>query len=411
MTTDGKWDGIGKLLLKADLVKGDVLKAIVGLVVKTPVSVEPILVLSKGVSKASLRAAAVAQSMIADSCLDEESAIAALKLSDHESIPFEQALNRLNLGQPSSEALREAGVTAQRPANSTARLGELLVEAQLISNEDLEDVTRTRDETGLPLGRIVVLTKLLSEELLAAALTAQVLLRDGKVTKEQVIEGLKLARKKRVSLETALADQGVFRPPVRQAIKLGDLLVLAELIMENDLMTALELSLVRQVPVGRILLQSGLITPPVLEAALELQEMVRNGALNSLQAAYALRQIATQRFSLPQALAELGTKDGEGTVRLGDILKAAGIVSENDIRRAIELSAKSSALVGKMLVAAGMLDESMLYAALRCQFLIRDGSLSLDQAISALKRCQESGKSLDEVGREMGFIISTAMEI
>jgi hypothetical protein len=233
-------------------------------------------------------------------------------------------------------------------------------------------------------------------------------MRDSKINKEQAIEGLRAARKKRVSLEVALADQGVFKPAVRQSIKLGDLLVLAELITENDLMTALELSLVRQLPVGRLFLQSGLISPQVLECSLQLQEMVANGTLNSLQAAQALRQIAIQRFSLPQAIAELGAKDSEpkGTTRLGDILKAAGVVTERDIKKAIELSTKNSALVGKMLVAAGMIDEQMLYAGLKCQFLLRDGLLDSEQAVHALKLCQQTGKTVDEVMREMGWSAS-----
>jgi hypothetical protein len=405
---------LGELLIKAGLLKSNLLKKMVQMATETALPIGRVLIMSKTISEESLQAAIQAQSMIRDHSLDEDSAVEALRLAAGEGITLEEALDRLQIKRPGAAVAAGTSITGgARTVTSTARLGDLLVAAELISIEDLEDALRTRDETGLPLGRILVLTRLLSEELLSAALTAQVLLRDGKVTREQAVEGLRSARKRRVSIEVALADQGLFRPPVRQRIKLGDLLVLAELIMENDLMTALELSLVRQLPVGRILLQSSLISPQVLECALQLQEMVAAGTLNSLQAAQALRQIAIQRFSLAQALAELGAKEVEtkGGAKLGEILKAAGVVTEKDIKRAIDLSAKNSALVGKMLVAAGVIDEQMLYASLRCQFLIRDGFLELEQAILALKRCQQTGKTLDEVIREMGWTISTGMKI
>lgn len=414
MTTDTKSVKLGELLIKAGLLKSNLLKKMVRMANETALPIGRVLIMSKHISEDVLRAAVQAQAMVREHSLDEDSAIEALRLAAKQGVTLDNALEHLYPGRSVHWQMPGTSISGSaRSVSSTTRLGELLMAAGLITSEDLEDALRTRDETGLPLGRILVLTRLLSEELLAAALTAQVFLRDGKVTREQAIDGLKSARKRRVSIEVALADQGLFRPPVRQSIKLGDLLVLAELIMENDLMTALELSLVRQLPVGRIMLQTGLITPQVLEAALQLQEMVAAGTVNSLQAAQALRQIAIQRFSLPQALAELGAKEGEGkgSSRLGDILKAAGLVTEKDIKRAIELSTKNSALIGKMLVAAGTIDEQMLYAALRCQFLIRDGLLELDQAIIALKRCQQTGKTLDEVIRELGWTISTSVKL
>src|SRR6516164_332889 len=262
MTTDTKSIKLGELLIKAGLLKSNLLKKMVQMANETSVPIGKMLIMSKTISEDVLRCAIQAQEMIRDRSLQEESAVEALRLAADEGISFDSALDRLHSGRSAQALSPNTSLTgAPRLHTSTTRLGELLVSAELISKEDLEDALRTRDETGLPLGRILVLTRLLSEELLAAALTAQVLMRDTKINKEQAIEGLRAVRKKRVSLEVALADQGVFKPAVRQSIKLGDLLVLAELITENDLMTALELSLVRQLPVGRLFLQSGLISP------------------------------------------------------------------------------------------------------------------------------------------------------
>lgn len=410
MTTDIKPIKLGELLIKAGLLKSNLLKTMVQAATESSLPIGRVLIMSKSISEEALQAAIQAQALIRDKALSEDFVVEALQLAVSEHITLDDAVDRIEAKRPNTGSY--PGNPGSQQVNSSAsaqRLGDLLLAAELVSKDDLEDAMRTRDETGLPLGRILVLSRLLSEELLASALTAQVFMRDGKISTEQAVEGLRLARKRRVSIEVALTDQGLFKPPLRQSIKLGDLLVLAELIMENDLMSALELSLVRQLPVGRIMLQAGIISPQVLECALKLQAMVSQGTLNGLSAAQALRQVAIQRYSLAQALAELGGKDEDQKAgsRLGDILKAAGVVTEKDIKKAVDLSAKNSALVGKMLVAAGVIDEQLLYAGLRCQFLIRDNLLDNEQANVALKRCQQTGKGIDEVISELDGRAST----
>ncbi len=127
---------------------------------------------------------------------------------------------------------------------------------------------------------------------------------------------------------------------------------------------------------------------------LKIQEMVGNGTLHALQAAEALRQIVLKNISIAQAVAELGLlkSDPSETIRLGEILQAAGVISEDDINKAIELSTKNSALVGKMLLVSGMIDEGMLHSALRCQFLLREGFLKMEQAVVALNHCQKKSR-------------------
>jgi hypothetical protein len=239
------------------------------------------------------------------------------------------------------------------------------------------------------------------------------MVRDRKIGRDHAIQGLKSAKRRRVSLEESLMEHGFYRPPVRQTVKLGELLVLSGLIEDADLMNALELGLTREQPIGQVLVESGYITRAVLNCGLKLQEMVANGTLNALQAGEAIRQVASRGFSIAQAVAEIGSMrfDGSETISLGDILKAAGVVTEDDIKKSIELSARNSALVGKMLLVTGMIDEATLHASLRCQFLLREGFLKMEQAIVALSHCQRHAISLDDALHELGWTQSTRMNV
>ena len=396
---DNKPIKLGELLIVAGLLKPEALAEAIRTASETSLPIGRVLIMAGSISEIALQAAIQAQSMLKDKRLEQSAAVAALKVIGVKNIPLEDALKQLQI-----EEKREV---------KTAKLGDLLITAELVSDDQLSEALRSSQETGLPLGRILVLTQAISEELLSAALTAQVLVRDEKITKEQAIEGLRSARRRRVSIEESLADHGYFRPPLKQNVKLGELFVLAELILESDLMTALEKGLVQQLPVGQILLQAKLSTQETLDTALSLQEMVANGTLNSLQAGKALRQVALQRYSLTQALAEISThqNEPEDPFRLGDILKAAGIINEDDIQRAVEMSVKNSMLFGRILNAAGLVDDQLLNSALRAQFLIREGFLGLEQAIIALSQCRQTGQSFDEVIQQLGWTFQTRSKV
>jgi len=395
VSSDTKPVKLGELLIAAGLLTSQTLEDAIRTASETGLPIGRVLIMSGAMSDNALQGAISAQSMVKDQLLAAENAVEVLKLIAQLNIPLEEALTKLNF-------------QAREEARST-KLGELLTAAQVISERQLGEALKSSQETGLPLGRILVLTQAITETMLSAALTAQVLVRDGKVSREQAIEGLASARRRRVSIETSLADHGYFRPPVKQSVKLGELYLLSDLLLESDLMTALEKSLVQRVPIGQIFLQAGLTTDIVLEAALKLQEMVANGTLNSLQASQSLKQVALQRFTLSQALADLGAKQPakDDPFQIGDILKAANIVTEDDIKKAIDLSVKNSGLFGRMLLSAGFIDDALLNSTLRAQFLIREGFINMEQAIIALTQCRQTGQPFDEVIQQLGWTFPT----
>lgn len=389
---------IGELLTQSGLLKERDLSEAIQLAGETGLPVGRVLVMSGFLAEHELQASVLAQSLIKDGLLDVSTAVSGLKLAAEEGITIEKALAKLGWKRKDSQ--------------STNKMGELLLAAGFVTKDQLVEALKTSAETGLPLGRILVLTGALSESMLAAVLNAQVFIRDGKVNREQAIKGLKTARMRNVGIEQCFVDHGYYRLPARQTIKLGELLVLAGLLSESDLMNVLEIGLVNQRPLGEVLTQSGYITSNVLTAALRFQEMVASGTLSPLQAAEALGQVHAKGVSIAQSVAELGLLRSEPheTIRLGELLALAGFVTADDITKAVELSSKNSALIGKMLLVTGMIDEPTLHAALRCQFLLREGFLKPEQAIIALNLCARSQISFDDALSELGWTMPTRLK-
>jgi len=382
---------LGELLISANLLTTEQLSLAIQAAGQRSLPIGKILTMSGTLSELVLHEAIQAQSLVKDNHLASDSAVKAMRLVAARQVTLDEALRQI--GAPQNNQI------------PTAKLGEILIAAHFVTENQVREAMRASDETGLPLGRILVLGQNLSEEMVSAALTAQVLLRDQRISFAQAVEGLKVARQKRMRVEDALAEQGYIPPPTKQKIKLGELYMLAELILETDLMVSLERGLSNHKPIGQIFLESGLSDQEVLDAALSLQEMVANGSLNALQAARALRQVALQRFSLAQALAEIQAVKSEpdDPYLLGTILRAAGIVSNGDIKKAVDMSIKNSGLFGRMLQAAGIIDDEFLNSSLRAQFLLREGLLGMDQAIIALNQCRQTGQSFDKVAQQLGW--------
>jgi len=390
---------LGDLLIRVGILKEKELEDAIRVAGETGLPIGRVLIMSGYMTDRELAAAVQAQSLIKDKIVEVDAALESLKQVSQEDITLEQAL-------------RKRGWAGKKPTD-TAKLGELLKHAELVSDEQLAECLTTSQETGLPLGRILVLTQAITEELLASALTAQILIRDGKVSKDQAIKGLKASKRRRISLEESLSDQGFYKPPLRQTVKLGELFVLSGLVTDSDLMGALEIGLTRELPIGQVLVDCGYVSREVLNTALKFQEMVINGTLNALQAAEALRQVSTRHISMAQSVAELGLLKSEQneTIRLGELLKAAGIVTEDDIKGAIDLSARNSALIGKILLVTGLINEQTLHASLRAQFLVREGFLRMEQAIVALNHCEKHSCSFDDALQELGWVMPSRVKM
>ncbi|MBI4533288.1 MAG: hypothetical protein HY711_05005 [Candidatus Melainabacteria bacterium] len=148
---------------------------------------------------------------------------------------------------------------------------------------------------------------------------------------------------------------------------------------------------------------------PMLDEALKLQEMVRTESLTPRQAIEALRRTYARTVSQtsPKAQSapcpEAVDKDNAEILLVIDLLKQAGLVSEDDISVALEVQRKHGGEMDKILIAARKIDEATLQAAMTCWPLVRDSLMKPEQAIIALHYCNRTRVSFQEALNELGF--------
>jgi type IV pilus assembly protein PilB len=177
-----------------------------------------------------------------------------------------------------------------------SKLGELLLEAEAIDKEQLARATERSFSTGLPVGRILVLSDALQESVLVAALEIQKHLHFAMTRREDAIDALRLSSSqskgsKLTEEENARVLSFVIYPKVRR-IRMGELLILAGLVNETDVLTALERSLQNYTPIGQELLSQGFISEDLLEMAVDLQNEIEDGELEAAEAARHLARVA-----------------------------------------------------------------------------------------------------------------------
>ncbi len=84
----------------------------------------------------------------------------------------------------------------------------------------------------------------------------------------------------------------------------------------------------------------------------------------------------------------------DGSIRIGELLVRAGVITAADLSEAEKLSAHMKVQFGRLLIMAGCLTEEALDCALEAQALIRQGLLTFDIAIEAVGFAVEEKMSL-----------------
>lgn len=399
MTQNPRAIKLGELMIRAEVLTSQQLLEAIEYSKQTSMPVGKMFVMCGIVTENVLYTAVQLQSMVRDNQVSLDNAVSLLTLVHKQNISLEQAMAQSGGSSQSKEP--------------TFKLGEILYEAGFLGADELEKFLKDGQESGLPLGRIILLYGSISKEMLSAALTAQVLVRDGKVSREQAIKALKTTRRRRTSLEASLKELGFYTGNPRPHALIGELFIKSGLIDEADLLSALELALEQEIPVGRALIQKKFVTQPDLEIALKLQEMVINATLTDQQAAEILNKVSKRGFSPTSALTELALSSAttEDCKILWQLLTASGTVHQDARPGVFTKEDIGMAEMGHNLLHAELIDELTLHSACRCQFLMRNGFLDLQRAIVVLNHCRTRRISADDALRELSWIAKTQEEI
>ncbi len=75
-----------------------------------------------------------------------------------------------------------------------------------------------------------------------------------------------------------------------------------------------------------------------------------------------------------------------GTIKIGQLLLGAGLLSGADLAEALEIAIESGQLIGRVLVMSGFVSDEQLKVGLELQEKLRLNQISIDQAIKELSK-------------------------
>jgi len=334
-----------------------------------------VLVMNGLISPRDLQSALEAQSMLRDKSVELTEALRCLKIAYKVGAPFKDILYEY----------------ASPKRTQSSKLGELLVESGLVSYEVLARAVEQSNITGLPLGRMLVLHQTISNETLNLVLDLQVRVRDEMSTREEAIAALRaqagLSPLEGAPAAAAAADKP--KPNTRKkGLRLGELMVMAGVLTETDVMNALEWGLVNQQTIGKVLISQMLVSQGILDAALELQKLVDKGDLTPTRASECLARVHAGGATLEEAVKDVREEQqASDSLSFESLLTLANVLTEEELDDAFDTSTKSAAVIGKFLVLTGHLDVPTLQATLRCYQLVGKGLITQDDAVVTLDYC------------------------
>lgn len=301
------------------------------------------------------------------------------------------------------EALKRQGVLKAAEARSLdTKLGTLLIDSNRLGVRQLEDAQKKSAVSGSPLARTLGATGALSPAVLEKAQELQNMIREGMVSYGEAVKMLKVGREKKFRQEMPEGQRPLQEGLTPKKIRLAELLVLSKIISETDMADATEIAFTMRSTLGEILIEMGILTQETLNLAFELQRSINEATLDAAAAAETLHYVATASDTATPALAP-GPYLAQDNIRLGELLRIAGLVENKDIDDALNLSHKCSSLIGEMLVLTGVIGQATLIAALRCQSLLRRGLLQLDEGSKALKYSAQNSISFDDALEALGI--------
>ncbi len=158
-------------------------------------------------------------------------------------------------------------------------------------------------------------------------------------------------------------------------------------ISQSDLVSALELGLMNKIPVGQVLADSGHVSAAVLDAALEVQNLMAELNMSITDARTvicAVKDGATVEDALKQ-LEAVETEDSPAEpekpfLSLFDFLKTLGRTDDEQANEAFQMAKHNTDVLSQVLLISGSLGAETIERAKGSRKLVQDNKLNLERA-------------------------------
>lgn len=379
---------LGQLLIESQLVSGEHLHEALTISAHTGQKMGKVLSSLQYISDKDMQSALLAQSLVAEGILDERTAIAALKKAVEAGLSLAEVLDESAPEKAAVERVLE--------------LEQLVVRANLVSQQAFEVALDKARSEGVPFGRALILTNGIAFSLLSSALEAVAQVRNGSLDATDAVKALKEVKKNQYSLEDALHGLKISPKSTVNRIKLGELLTSGKVISERDNLVAVERSLIERRMLGEILVASGLVPSGVLNDTLAVQDMVLKGVISIEAAAKAVRLMKEERITLAQAAAvlKLYADEPDANDAIALLIKA-NLVNSDMYSRAVRMQMQHRMGPLKALVASQLLSPMTHKAAVSAQRMLLSGDINEAEAIVCLQTVDRKRCPLIEALSEM----------
>ncbi|MCC6976983.1 MAG: hypothetical protein IT343_01580 [Candidatus Melainabacteria bacterium] len=337
-----------------------------------------VLVTAGYLADADLRAALEAVTEVESGVLTPDQAAYALKYAYDNCLPFNAAL----------ESTIMQAISVVNPN----LLGEILLAARLVSEFQLAVAMDQARDCGLTLGRVLLLTQIISLPILDSSVELLRMVRDQELLLQSAADALRHCAFDKMTFEEALKSVGMEERKEETRPKLGALLAGAGLIAEFDAINAAEVGLETCKPIGQVFHETGLVSALVLRAALKLQSMIENAVVSVNQSFELLRQVHNLNLPLEDLMKELGQLKN----KMLSLLVQSGAVSQDDISHAGGIYSGDAEDILQALAQDQILSPQLMRDCARCVTLLESGKVKWEQALSVVSYCKRTGADLQD---------------
>ena len=289
---------------------------------------------------------------------------------------------------------------------ATIQIGDLLVKSGIMAPEHLDEANKLAFKMRLPIGRILTMKGHVSEPVLASAIEIQSRIKDKVMPLNEGVKALSLVAQENISIDDALAK---LAPKPKKAIdksnRLGEILIASGFALRKQIDEALEQSAETGLPLGTVLLSTGIISRTGLNSALSAQKLIRLQVAERDKIIYALKEARLRARSLLTTLHEnkIDPSALEQEFGIGELLVLAGAISESQLLAAREMEVVENKTLAKAIVESGFASEPCVQTANQLLNMIKEGMLFENQAAQIIRKIQYV-TSYDELNKVLEMI-------
>ncbi len=285
-------------------------------------------------------------------------------------------------------------------------LGELFLEAGIISPVILNNSLLLAKRMSLPIGRVLVMSGHVSDHDVECAVQAQRSIRSGSIEVQMAKELLRFAHVHQCSIEEAYRLNGISRD-LGQLSRLGKLLLAASIVQEDQLKQAMRYAEQTGYPLGTSLVHLNHISEKTLTTCINIQILLRDKHLTFFDAVKAVQYIVRDGETFEGLLSALGLR-GAGIAlpppKVGELLVAAKLLSHEDSMVLAELGTERDMQFGELVKNYNLVGANVIEAAVRMQKMFSNPMFTRARAARLLNLVNSMNASLEHILAELDVI-------